>query len=196
LIEKAVLERMYLENHLSMSEIAKKLGVSVHKVVWWMDKYHIPRRSWSEATYVKRNPNGDPFKIKDKLTSKELELKGLGLGVFWGEGSKNNRNGIIIANSDYRLIKKFIEFLEKICGVKRDKLYFTLTTFNDANPEDSLKFWSSKLKVNLNRFGKPVIIPPQGKGTYKKKSKYGVLTVGCYNTKLRRWLDGQLCFHS
>ena len=33
-----------------------------------MNKNNIKRRSRSEASYLKANPNGDPFKIKDNLT--------------------------------------------------------------------------------------------------------------------------------
>ncbi|MBI4032914.1 MAG: hypothetical protein HY377_00095, partial [Candidatus Blackburnbacteria bacterium] len=53
-----------------------------------MDKHRIKRREWSEATYVYSNPDGDPFRLARKLTLSELFLKGLGLGLFWGEGTK------------------------------------------------------------------------------------------------------------
>lgn len=62
-----------------MTEIGQKLGISSHKIVYWMKKHRLKRRSRSEATYVKRNPNGDPFCIKRNLTERERQLLGLGL---------------------------------------------------------------------------------------------------------------------
>lgn len=48
------------------------------------------------------------------------------------------------------------------------------------------------LETSRERFGKVTIIPPQGRGSYGRRSEYGVATVGCYNVKLRRWIDEQL----
>lgn len=58
------LETLY-NSGLSMIEIATKLKCSPHKIVYWMNKYSLQRRSLSNAMYVKLNPNGDPFKIKN-----------------------------------------------------------------------------------------------------------------------------------
>jgi hypothetical protein len=122
----------------------------------------------------------------------ERELKGLGLGIFWGEGSKTDRNSVKVGNTDSELIKKFCDFLKIICGVSSEKLRYSLMIFNDSDPEEAVKFWTSELKINAGQLGKVTIIPPQGKGTYKKKSKHGVLIVGCFNSKLRKWIDEQL----
>ena len=192
MIEKKVLEKLYQVDKLSMSEIASRLKVSTHKVSWWMERYGVNRRSLSEATYVKRNPNGDPFKIKTFLSPEERELKGLGLGIFWGEGGKTNKIAIKLGNTDSNLIKKFVEFLKVICGVPKEKLRYSLMIFNDSDPNKASEFWTSELNIELKQLGKVTIIPPQGKGTYKNKSKHGVLIVGCYNSKLRKWIDEQL----
>lgn len=94
-----------------MAEIASNLNCSVHKVVYWMDKYQIKRRSYSEAVYLKLNPNGDPFKIKQKLTSWDNFLLGLGIGIFLGEGNKVVHQSLRVANSDpYILIEHLLSF--------------------------------------------------------------------------------------
>lgn len=56
-ILKSELENLYLSGS-SMPEIAIKLQCSIHKVVYWMNKYGIKRRDRSEALYVKLNPKG------------------------------------------------------------------------------------------------------------------------------------------
>ena len=191
-MDKAILEELYYSEKMSMSEIAEKLGFSIHKIQWWMDKYRMKRRNQSDATYVKRNPTGDPFKIKTNLSKEELELKGLGLGIFWGEGGKTNKTAIKVGNTDPNLITNFIKFLIIICGVHKEKLHYSLTIFNDSDPKEAANFWADKLKINLKQLGKITVIPPQGKGTYKNKSIHGVLIVGCFNSKLRKWIDEQL----
>jgi len=190
-LNKNFLTKLYNKG-FSIQEIADKLKINYHTFKYYFGKYKIPRRSWSEATYVKRNPNGDPFKIKKKLNQKEVELKGLGLGLFWGEGCHTNRFEVKLGNTDPMLIKKFIEFLERICGVKRKKLRFQLQIFSDVNPKEAFNFWLNNLKVPVFQFTKTIVTPSRGKGTYKKKCKYGVLTASCHNTKLKKALDEML----
>lgn len=183
--EKEKLERLY-KSGLSMMEMARKLGCSPRGIGYWMNKYNIPRRSRSEANYIKYNPRGDPFKIKSKLNKNDILLKGLGLGLYWGEGDKSSNNTQVrISNTDPSLIKKFKEFLIKICGVKKKKFGYSLVIFNDGNKKEAIKFWTKHLKIKRSQLGKIIIIPSQGKGTYKKKSQFGVLTITVSNKKLK-----------
>lgn len=181
------LAKLY-KSGFSMGEIAEKLDVSVHKVDYWLRKFKTPKRSLSEAIYLKHNPNGDPFKIKTSLTIEEAKLLGLGLGLYWGEGSKRGNRAVSLSNSDPNLINKFIEFLIKICQIDKKRLKFWLQVFNDTNPQKSLNYWCKKLNVKPDQFCKTTITPSRGKGTYKRKCKYGVLTVHFGNVKLKKVL--------
>lgn len=77
---------------LSSTEISQKLDCSVHKVVYWLDKAGIVRRKPSEALYLKYNPSGDPFHIKQVAALEDAFLHGLGSGIYWGEGNKKKRS--------------------------------------------------------------------------------------------------------
>lgn len=174
-------------------EIATKIGRSNSGIKYLMDKYNIPRRSWSEATYVKRNPEGNPFKIKQILNKRETLLKGLGLGLYWGEGDKSSNNtSVRLSNTDPYLLKKFKEFLVKIYRVQKRKFGYSLLMFNDGNKEEAIKFWVSHFKIKREQLGKIITIPPQGKGTYKKKSQFGVLTLTVTNKKLKEKILEQI----
>lgn len=181
---KEKLLKLY-QKGLSMQEISDKADWRYGKIVYLMKKFNIPRRSRSEAIYFKWNPNGNPFKIKNRLNKNETLLKGLGLGLYWGEGDKNSISAVRIGNTDPQLIKIFREFLTKICGVKQEKLKYTLEVFNDSNDKEAIKFWTRQLGIRKNQLGKVTIIPPQGKGTYRKKNQTGVLAVAVYNKKLK-----------
>ena len=190
-LDKSILGASY-KSGKSMKEISRLLNCSEHKVVYWMDKYAIKRRTRSEATYIKANPDGDPFKIKKKLSPEEEILFGVGLGIYWGEGNKVTPHIVSVGNTDLRIIKVFIKFLEIICNVRKDKFKYSLICFNDSNPRQVADHWSQYLNINPQKFGKIVQIPSQGKGTYRKKSQFGVCAVSVCNIKLKAWIMSEL----
>lgn len=185
MILKKKLEELYLKNKHSSFEISKILNCSEHKVNYWIEKYGITKRSMSEAIYAKRNPNGDPFKIIQLQNTEETFLFGLGIGLYWGEGNKKNLYGIRLGNTDSKLIKKFIEFLVIILGIDKNKLRFGLQVFSDMSVRKSLLFWQKELGIPSAQFQKVIVTPARSLGTYKNKTKYGVLSVQFYNKKLR-----------
>ena len=105
---KKILVKLYLGQKKSAQDIADIFKCSLNKIWYWMGKYKIKSRTISEAIYRQKNPKGDPFKIKYPITLKEAMLFGFGLGLYWGEGTKANKYAVRLGNTDYRLIKKFI----------------------------------------------------------------------------------------
>ncbi len=110
-ISKETLIELYTRKSRSMEEISKELDCSLHKVSYWMEKYKIPRRTISEAIYEKRNPLGNPFSLMEPKSFDEIMLMGMGLGLYWGEGNKLNKNSVRLGNTDPALVKAFIAFL-------------------------------------------------------------------------------------
>ncbi len=188
MIQQSLLEDLYTLQSLSMKEIATRLDCSVNKVVYWMDRYAIKRRSIAEAIYIRHNPNGDPFSVKEIISSEDALLMGLGLGLYWGEGTKSNKNSVRLGNTDPDLILCFIKFLVELCGVKKADLRFGLQIFTDISEEEALLFWLEKLGVNRTQLYKVTQTISGSIGTYRQKSLYGVVTVYYNNTKLRNKL--------
>lgn len=184
-LTKEVLQNLYVGEKKSSAEIATLLHYSEHKINYWLAKHQITKRSISEAIYHKHNPNGDPFDLKKPVNLYEAELYGMGLGLYWGEGTKANKYSVRLGNTDPLLIKKFIEFLEIICGINRRKLRFGLQIFNDIEPHSALRYWMDKLEIFESQFQKVIITPARGVGTYHHKNQYGVITVQFHNKKLR-----------
>ena len=185
MIPKKELLYLYRKQQLSMQQIAGKLCCSVHKVSYWMDKYNISRRSISEGAYVKWNPNGDPFSIYRPHTVKEALLHGIGLGLYWGEGTKSNKHSIRLGNTDPQLVRTFILFLEQAYSVKKEELKFGLQVFSNMPVKDVLFFWQKHLGVRDEQFMRTIVTPSRGAGTYGRKIQHGVLTVYFHNRKLR-----------
>jgi hypothetical protein len=188
-MDKKILLKYYIKEKKSISEIADILGKSETGINYWIKKYSIKKRTISEAIYLKNNPDGDPFTVKIPDNLYLSELKGIGIGLYWGEGSKKNKNSIKLCNTDPALIGKFIEFLVKILGVDKKLLKFSLQIYDDLDSEEVKKFWVEHLKIEPEQFYNKITITKSDKlGTYKKKNKLGVLNVYYHNTKLRNIL--------
>lgn len=187
-ISKEYLLMAYVERKRSMQQVANELHCSLNKIDYWMRKYDIPRRTRNDANYAYYNPNGDPFVEKQIMDTNERELFGLGIGLYWGEGTKASKNSVRIGNSDPSVILMFIKFLETIYSISRSKLKFGMQLFSDCDEEEALRYWCDKLQVDRSQFYK-VHVTISGKiGTYRRKNEYGVVTLYYHNTRLQKIL--------
>jgi len=191
-MQKDLLEELYIGQNQSMQQIADSTGRSLNRVDYWMRKHHIMRRTRSDATYARHNPNGDPFTTKTRLTAKERELYGMGLGLYWGEGTKANPSSVRLGNSDPGIILRFIEFLEQIYGVGRRHMHFGMQLFTDCSFDEAIDHWTSILGVDKTQFYKPIRTISGSIGTYRKKNQYGVVTLYFNNKRLRDILVEQI----
>ena len=186
------IKKLYLIQNKSVSVIAKKMGCSENKVNYWLSKENVKKRSISEAIYIKHNPKGDPFKFIPPVNSEEAKLFGMGLGLYWGEGTKANKSTVRLGNSDAELLNVFIKFLITFFKIRKKDLRFHLHIFTDIDMDEAYKYWIKKLKVKKEQFYKPIVTKTGKLGTYRKKSKYGVVTVYYCNKKLRDLLVNSL----
>jgi hypothetical protein len=191
-ISKSLLKKQYLIERKSSATIAKLHSLSESGVNYWLKKYGIAKRDIAEAMYAKHNPKGDPFAIRTPQTLAQAQLRGLGLGLYWGEGTKKSKTSIKLGNSDPALINAFIKFLKEIYGIKTDRLRFSLQVFSDCTPEKALTYWRSHLHVARNRSSKTTITKSGRIGTYRQKNLFGVATVYFHNRKLRDILCSDL----
>lgn len=179
------LRSSYLEQKKSVAEIAQTYACSEHKINYWMDKYGISKRSISDAIYLKRNPGGDPFLFCSPRNKRDAFLYGLGIGLYWGEGNKRNKLSVRLGNTNPHLIKKFIQFLTEVYSIETSKLRFWLQIFSDMSEKEALSFWTKTLNISRKQFSKTTVTPSGGVGTYREKTKHGVLSVYFHNKKLR-----------
>ena len=186
------LRKLYLDQRRSVFEIAQRLHCSEGKINYWLKKLGVQKRTIAEAIYTKHNPNGDPFSLREPKSLKEALLYGLGLGLFWGEGTQRNTYAIRLGNTDPLMLKKFIEFLETFYRIRRQKLRFGLQIFSDMPPRQAARYWQKELQIPRSQFQKIIVTPARSIGTYRRKTRHGVLTVQYHNKKLREILGHQL----
>jgi len=188
MLSKEKLQILY-GSGFSMMDIAKKENCSERKIGYWMKKYDIARRSWSEATYVKRNPDGDPFKIKELITKEDLKLFHTGIALYLGEGDKNNKGAVRLANTNPKILKAFLLFLRNICGAKESKIKAELNIFDDVDLKRALEFWIESVGIQRLQITTIMVRKSNQAGTYKNKSEYGTLSIFVSNTKLKKLVN-------
>ena len=84
----------------------------------------------------------------------------------------------------------FIKFLVKFFKIDKNDLRFHLHTFTDIGLNDAYNYWIKELKIKKTQFYKPTVTISGKLGTYRNKSKYGVLSVYYANTKMRNIIVG------
>jgi len=129
--------------------------------------------------------------IKEFKHLKENKLFITAISLYWGEGDKVFKNGIVrISNIDAKILKIFNDFLRKICRVGVEKIGVSILLYPDLIPSKCLKFWSNGIRMPEGRFYKPTVI----RGKHKtKRLENGVCVVSVHNKYLKKkilvWLD-------
>ena len=179
------MHKEYQKKGKSVRDIASALGCSENKVTYWLQKHQIPKRTISEAIYLKGNPKGNPFTFDTPQTREEWFLYGLGLGLYWGEGNKVNKQAVRLGNTDPGVIRTFLSFLHELFHIDQSRLRFGLQVFSDVDPNKAKRYWCRELQVSPSSFQKVVVTKSRKEGTYRSKNLHGVLTIYFSNTKLR-----------
>ena len=192
-MDKDQLRHLYDIKKLSMVDIARKLKVTHAKIYYWFKKYGIKRRSQSDSSYVKQNPNGDPFRIKEKLDNKEKELLVSGLMLYCAEGHRTNKHSVQLANLDHRILKIFAKFLREICGVHQNKMGLYVQLYRKFDKNTARNYWSRGLKIPKTQIS---ICPHTDKRSKieGQRSKFGIARIQVHNYKLKNWIDRESKF--
>ncbi|MCX6789138.1 MAG: hypothetical protein NTZ42_00805 [Candidatus Gribaldobacteria bacterium] len=184
MLEKEQLEELY-SSGLSMQEIADKEKLSYPSVRYWMQQLGIQRRSWSDATYAKRNLDGDPFSIKELRSVDDLKLFHTAIGLYLGEGDKKSKHHVNIANTNPYILKIFLRFLREICGANECKISAALNIFNDVDLKKAISYWIGEVGIRREQLRTITVRESRG-GSYKNKSEYGTLSIYFSNIKLKK----------
>lgn len=111
--------------------------------------------------------------IKDVGSLSERDIFMLGIGIYIGEGTKDDRT-IRLINADPKIIKFAIKWLKLSCGLTNRNFRLRIHMYPDTNEKECLSFWANVTKIPLSQFHKTQIDTRLG----KKKSKIGKLPHG------------------
>ena len=118
-----------------------------------------------------------------------LPLFFLGLGLYWGDGTKNKARPISFANIDPNAIKAYINFLIE-AGADRTKLSLSVVIHKDVDIDDVRKYWSKitgipnkRIYLTLRDYQSTYIKQPQG-------TAHVNLQDASFSRKVFGWLEG------
>ncbi len=175
--EESKIIDLYTVSKLSEQQVAQQLALNPSRVRWVLKKHQVQKRTISEAArYLHLTKfNKKEFVLNPKLTPEQKILKLAGVMLYWGEGTKKGSN-VALANSDPLMVALFVRFLREICGIDEKRLHVTLHHYADHDEMALRKFWAKTLHIPLEQFYVS-FLHLNTKGSYKKKSQYGTVSV-------------------
>lgn len=159
---------------MSYSQIKTKLGVSKSTLSYWLREFPLSEnrirelRDWSEVRiekYIKTRRLKRENKLKQiynqerkvilPISKRDLFIGGLFL--YWGEGGKTAESRTYLANTDPKIIRTFIYWLEKCFNIPKIKMFVRLHLYNDMDIKEEVRWWSNILQIPESQFKKPYI---------------------------------------
>ncbi|MFA6526685.1 MAG: hypothetical protein WCT26_04735 [Candidatus Buchananbacteria bacterium] len=153
---KLGLIKKYYQSGLSVREIADKLGTPFNATFYFLRKHKIPRRTVQESNAIQFANKPLSYKIKSKLSASDEKLKVAALMLYWGEGAKRGKV-VDLANSDVAMIRIFLNFLRKICGVDESRLKAYIYCYSNQNLNEIKIFWLDNTLIPAEQFSQPYI---------------------------------------
>ena len=136
------------------------------------------KKRWESQRKQYREEARKEFPI---LKSSPLFLAGLML--YWGEGDSKIENcRVRLSNTDPKMIKIISLFLQKTCGVPKEKMKITSILYPDLNEDKCKNLWSKVSGIPKNKFYKTQVI--YGKHPTKRLS-YGICNIYVSSRELK-----------
>ncbi len=187
------------KGELSYSEIKRRLGVSKSTLSYWLKDFplsearilELKQAGWKKAE-VKYERYRNTMRKKRNLVEDKVYCKykqGLahisdreqfvvGLALYLAEGDKTTSHRLLIANTDARLIKFFISWMEKFLGVERNKIKVTLHLYENMAIKEERDYWQNELGLRDEQFYKMQIRTLQKSSfSYQESFRHGTCAV-------------------
>ena len=106
--------------------------------------------------------------------------------LYWGEGAKYpRRRGLMLGNSDPKIVRLYIKLLDSCFAISRDELRARITYRADQDPVALRQYWSAQTKIPEDHFYR-TIPDPRTAGSVTKNSDYmGVCVISCAGADLQ-----------
>lgn len=193
-IEKHVRALELRKRGWSYSAIKKELGISKSTASMWLR--HLPlshqqldkllfhnehRIECFRATMARKREAAFLSALREQqskigtLSDRDIYL--CGLALHWGEGSKTKYSELIFSNTDNRMIKFYLVWLQRGIGYPLDKVKIKLHLYKDMSIENEVKYWSRITGISLDHFVKPYIKKTTLRGITYKTRGHGTCNV-------------------
>lgn len=206
-----------LKENLSYSEIKNRLQVSKSTLSYWLKDYplsterilELRRFGWSKGEASREKYRVTMMVKKEAKNKKEylVQKKNLsklstqsyyvaGLMLYLAEGAKKKRGTIVLANTDVRVIKFFMGWMEKFLNVKLSDVRIQLHLYEDMDLAKEKKFWQKSLGLKENQIYKlSVRTIKKSSFSYSESYRHGTCSLYAFGTeKSRKLMMGMRAF--
>jgi len=178
----------------SYNLIAEKTRVSKSTLYTWLSE--IPYKPNQEVLdrignaraksgQVKHRRKLESFKKARQLATDDIgslserDIFMLGIGLYIGEGDKNETVGFV--NADPSVINLGIKWLRGSCGLETKNLRLAIHIYPDNDEARCVDFWSKSTGIPKSQFGKTQVDRRKG----KKYTKTGKLPYGTAHLRVK-----------
>lgn len=201
----------------SIKEIARKLKIAKSTVsLWCRDIELTPEQiqrlhkrmikggyrgclKGARVQYKRRLERTKEFKKQGferlgKLSARDFLV--IGAALYWGEGSKNDRQGVRVSNSDPEVIKLMLKWFRQVWDIPNSQISLAviINQIHKSRVNEVEEYWSKITKIPREQFTKTTLIKAKNKKNYKNfPIYYGVMTIKIRkSTNLQRQISGMI----
>ena len=202
--------KLRTKENLSYTEIRKRLGVPKSTLSYWLREFplseerilELRRQGWkkAEAKIERfRAAMRNKRELKDQEVYKKYQKRFArlskdaffvaGLMLYLGEGNKRDYTKIALTNTDHKIIKFFIQWLNEFLKIPKEKMKVGLHLYENMNIEKEKEFWETELSFRESQFYKPSIRKlKKASFSYKEPSRHGTCVIYVLGVERKREL--------
>lgn len=202
---------------LTYNQISRNLKVPKSTLCSWFkllsfndkikkENYSKAQLKWA-ATLIKYNKDRAQI-LQDKSISEQLvaekeikridydRLKIIGICLYWAEGYKKGRWGVVFSNSDPNMIKVMMKFFLSVCLVDKNKIKGQVQIHKNITTKEANKYWCKVSGITIGNIRKvQTVISSSSKGKRKINTlPYGTFRIIINDVKtvnlIKGWING------
>jgi hypothetical protein len=177
---------------VSINKIAARLGISRSTAHHWVSSLEITEEQRAVLRENSRRAgiaNGPRYRERFNSQSQQWLIEAgelwekyrhdplflLGLGLYWGEGSKQGTRELVLTNSCPALLRAWVTWCKRylpgdLC------LYLYLYVHEDVNPDEAINYWREQLGLEARCLFKASPISSKGRRP-KRRLPYGTARI-------------------
>lgn len=180
LVEKV---RKLRQKGASLRELEKKFNIPSSTISRWVRDIHSQEKTYINARIKESLLKDQSIDIVHAFKVNKASAQILVSFLYWCEGSKYpSSNCVAFSNSDFTLVKTFVELLKRAFPIDENKFRARLQIHSTHDYQKILPFWSTLLDIPKNQFYKPTITHPTK--NMKRRNYVGTCTIKYYDVKL------------
>lgn len=142
-------------------------------------------------------------KAKNEIGSMDIQtLRIVGAALYWAEGYKREyghskaktSHAVSFANTDPQMVMIFLRFLQRVCGVRNEKIRLQILVHAGADQEKVLRYWMSVTRLPKENFTKMYVRKYVERLRQFHVLEHGTVQIRVYDTalfhRIMGWISG------